>query len=93
MCMSAYSTYHPRPVTPDGHPRPVGAPATTAELDANLFGPRPVPPEWAEKADDAVENHHGTNEAIGVQGAISSQQTGGVIVELADGTRLLICPV
>lgn len=93
MCMSAYSTYHPRPVRPDEQARPAGVPPTAAELDANLFGPRPVPPAWVEAAGDVVKDHHGTNDVVGVQGAVSSQPTGGVIVELADGTRLLICPV
>lgn len=93
MCMSAYSTYHPRPVVMDDQPRPVGAPATAAELDTNLFGPKPMPPEWAQAADHVAENHHATNEVVGVQGAVSSQPAGGVIVELSDGTRLLICPV
>jgi hypothetical protein len=93
MCMSAYSTYHPRPVRTDEQPRPVGAPPTAAELDPNLFGPKPVPPEWADAAGDVVGDRHGTNEVVGVQGAVSSRSAGGVIVELADGTRLLICPV
>ena len=93
MCMSAYSTYHPRPVTQDDQPRPIGVAPSHAELDTNLFGPRPMPPEWAEAADLVAEHHHGTNEVVDVQGAVSSQPAGGVIVQLADGTRLLICPV
>ena len=93
MCMSAYSTYHPRPVIQDDQPRPIGVAPTPAELDTNLFGPKPMPPEWAVTADDVAEHHHGTNEVVGVQGAVSSQPAGGVIVQLADGTRLLICPV
>ncbi len=93
MCMSAYSTYHPRPVTQDDRPRPIDVAPTPAELDTNLFGPKPMPPEWAEAAVEVAKHDHGTNEVVGVQGAVSSQPAGGVIVELADGTRLLICPV
>lgn len=93
MCMSAYSTYHPRPVRQEEAHRPAGVPPTAAEVDPNLFGPRPVPPEWLEAANEAAEHDHHDNDAVGVQGAVSSQPAGGVIVELANGTRLLICPV
>ena len=93
MCMSAHSTYHPRPVRQDDPQRPVGAPPSAAEADANLFGPKPVPSAWMEAAREVAEPRRAANEIVGVQGAVSSQSANGVIVELGDGTRLLICPV
>ena len=70
MCMSAYSTYHPRPVVQDEQPRPIGVALPPAELDTNLFGPKPMPPEWAAAAEDIADHHHGANEVVGVQGAV-----------------------
>lgn len=91
MCMSSYAQYHPRPVRDETLPRPEGAAVTSAEADTNLFGPRPTPPAWTHH----MHNHH----ADDVQAVISSVagaktvDAGGVIVELSNGTRLLICPV
>jgi hypothetical protein len=91
MCMSSYAQYHPRPVLDEIVHRPQGAAVTPAESDTNLFGPKPTPPAWT---------HHTHNrQADDMQTVISSVSggktvdAGGVIVELSNGTRLLICPV
>ena len=93
MCMSSATQYHPRPVRADSVHRPQGAPASTAESDHNLYGPKPVPPEWLEAVEPpttpAVES---LQQIVSVAGA-KTQDAGGVIVELSNGTRLLICPV
>lgn len=71
--------------------RPEGAAATSAEADKNLFGPKPMPPAWT--------NHVHDHDAEEIQTVVSSvsggktQDAGGVILELSNGTRLLICPV
>jgi hypothetical protein len=91
MCMSSYAQYHPRPVREEAVERPVGAEVTSAEADMNLFGPKPMPPSWTHHAHD-----HETNEMQTVISSVSggkTQDAGGVIVELSNGTRLLICPV
>jgi hypothetical protein len=91
MCMSSYAEYHPRPVLEEPVHRPEGAAVSSAEADMNLFGPKPMPPAWT--------HHAHADESDGMQAAISSvsggktQEAGGVIVELSNGTRLLICPV
>jgi hypothetical protein len=89
--MSSYAEYHPRPVREESVHRPEGAAVTSAEADMNLFGPKPMPPAWTNQP-------HG-NDAEEIQAVVSSvssgktQDAGGVIVELSNGTRLLICPV
>ena len=91
MCMSSYAEYHPRPVREEAVHRPEGAAVTSAEADMNLFGPKPMPPTWTNHAHD-----HDAEEIQAVVSSVSSQRTqdaGGVIVELSNGTRLLICPV
>jgi hypothetical protein len=91
MCMSSYAQYHPRPVLDETVRRPQGAAVTSAEADTNLFGPKPTPPAWT--------HHTHTEPADDMQTVISSVSGGktvdasGVIVELSNGTRLLICPV
>ena len=88
--------------------RPEGAPPSKAELDANLFGPKPTPPEWA-TAQAPVNEHTHTHaevapnvavQAIGSQAngsatvaSVSTQTLEAVVVELANGTKLLICPL
>ena len=94
MCMSSATQYHPRPVRADTIHRPEGAPASTAASDTKLYGPKPVPPEWLDAVEppvvrDPVES---LQEIVSVAGA-KTQDAGGVIVELSNGTRLLICPV
>ena len=94
MCMSSYAEYHPRPVRQDREEsvhRTEGAAVTSAEADKNLFGPKPMPPAWT--------NHAHGHDAEEIQTVVSSVSSGktqdacGVIVELSNGTRLLICPV
>ncbi len=47
MCFSQYAQYAPRPVYEYEAPeRPVGTQPTKADLDENLYGPVPLPPEW-----------------------------------------------
>jgi hypothetical protein len=91
MCMSAYAQYHPRPVHDDPVQRPESAPVTSAEADTNLFGPKPTPPAWVEHDRD----HKTTPIPNGIASITGgrTKDAGGVIVELSDGTRLLICPV
>jgi hypothetical protein len=92
MCMSSLTHYHPRPVRADTVHRPQGAPKSAAESDPNLFGPKPTPPEWLQAAPTPAVAEELTNEIVSVAGA-RTQAAGGVIVELSNGTRLLICPV
>jgi hypothetical protein len=112
MCFSQFAQYAPRPVkeyTPVQ--RPAGAPPTNAELDPNLYGPVPTPPEWQEASASANGHSHATNvaetpaatvyaatssaEANGTSAisAVKTQTVEAVVVELANGTRLLICPL
>ena len=94
MCMSSATQYHPRPVRADTIHRPEGAPDSTAASDTNLFGPKPVPPQWlkAAEAPMAAAPVESLEQIVSVAGA-RTQDAGGVIVELSNGTRLLICPV
>jgi hypothetical protein len=106
MCFSPYAQYVERPVKKDPPVRPEGAPPTRAELDLNLFGPKPTPPEWQQTAEPSNGNSHEpiATEApkIAVQAvassgksisSISTQTLEAVVVELSDGTKLLICPL
>ena len=88
--------------------RPEGAPPSKAELDNKLFGPKPTPPEWA-VAQAPANGHAHTHaevapnvavQAIGSQAngsaaiaSVSTQTVEAVVVELANGTKLLICPL
>ena len=94
MCMSSATQYHPRPVRADTIHRPQGAPASTAERDPNLYGHKPVPPKWLDAVEPAAATApvESLQEIVSVAGA-KTQDAGGVIVELSNGTRLLICPV
>lgn len=98
MCFSQYGTYAPRPVREEPA-RPEGAAPTTAELDPKLYGPRPTPPAWEP---EHSHTHNGSNDAqpaAGTQAAAVAAAFGvaqtreATIVELADGSRLLICPI
>ncbi len=108
MCFSQYTEYVPRPVTEEVGAtvvRPVGAPPSRAEMDPNLFGPKPTPPEWQEAAQEAAHTHsHGANGSPGIAvqaigggtseiTGVSTQTLEAVVVELANGTKLLICPL
>ena len=103
MCFSQYSVYAPRPVTEEVGAtavRPLGATPSRAETDHNLFGPKPTPPAWQE----AGHIHsNGTNGSAGIAvkavgggtseiAGVSTQTLEAVVVELACGTKLLICP-
>lgn len=110
MCFSQYTEYAPRPVREEMDVtvvRPEGAPPSKAELDGNLFGPKPTPPEWA-VAQAPANGHTHTHaevapkvavQAIGSQvngaaiASVSTQTVEAVVVELANGTKLLICPL
>ena len=111
MCFSQYSQYAPRPVAEESSAkvtRPAGAPPSRAEMDPNLFGSIPTPPEWRVAAEEAHMHEHthapttngstgiavqavgnGTSEIAGV----STQTLEAVVVELANGSKLLICPL
>ena len=112
MCFSQYAQYTPRPVEDSNEEipvqRPSGAPPTKAEMDENLFGPIPTPPEWRVAPPPETNQHQFTNNP-GIPGAAVFTTTGNVngnavtavkthtveavIVELANGTKLLICPL
>ena len=81
-------------------------PPTKAELDQNLFGPVPSPPEWQQSLEPTNGHSHEApvpdTPAVAVQAvassgksisSISTQTLEAVVVELADGTKLLICPL
>jgi hypothetical protein len=116
MCFSQYAQYAPRPVYQYEAPeRPAGAEPTKADLDQNLYGPIPLPPEWQQpSAQDNGHSHHthdhqtaeiptAAEAAVGVanaqtngSAAITSVKTTSVeavVVELSNGTKLLICPL
>ena len=130
MCFSQFAQYAPRPVYHYEPPaRPDDAPPTKAELDDNLYGPKPLPPQWQQPA--VQENGHShehthvgngaaapavtpvavapvaaapvaaatpaatvvaTNGSTAIA-SVSTQTVEAVVVELANGTRLLICPL
>lgn len=90
--MSSFTQYHPRPVKADTSHRPAGAPESAAEADPNLYGPKPTPPEWHQHAAPAADTRADDKAVVSISGA-NTQAAGGVIVELSNGTRLLICPV
>ena len=116
MCFSQFAQYAPRPVYQYEPPeRPEGTPLTKADLDENLYGPKPLPPQWQQPVvhdhghihDARHQNGNGT--AAGptaavhvaqVQGngsatvaSVTTQTVEAVVVELSNGTRLLMCPL
>ncbi len=120
MCFSQYAQYVPRPVVEQNYEyeapaRPEGAPPTKADLDENLFGPKPLPPQWQQKAEAPANGHTHIHDngaaqaqaqpaaAVQVAGAtangsaaiasVSTQTVEAVVVELSNGTKLLICPL
>ena len=121
MCFSQYAQYAPRPVVEQNYEyeapeRPEGAPPTKADLDDNLFGPKPLPPEWQQKANESQNGHshnhihtngngtaqpaaavHVANTQNGngatTVASVSTQTVEAVVVELSNGTKLLICPL
>lgn len=110
MCFSMYTQYQQRPVVEDTAAapvqRPVDAPPTQAELDDNLFGPKPTPPEWQTTAAPDNGHSHHTHAAAPAATVVATDGNGGsaiasvntqtveaVVVELANGTKLLICPL
>ncbi len=61
MCFSQFAQYAPRPVYQYEAPeRPESAPPTKADLDENLYGPKPLPPQWQKPA---VHDHGHSHEA------------------------------
>ena len=121
MCFSQYAQYTPRPVYQYEPPeRPEGAPPTKADLDENLFGPKPLPPQWQKPAlhdhghdhqHSHETHHHNGNGAASPSPAaavhvtqpqangaatvtsVTTQSVEAVVVELSNGTKLLICPL
>jgi hypothetical protein len=119
MCFSQYAQYAPRPVYQYEPPeRPAGAAPTKAELDENLYGPVPLPPEWqqpmvTDQGNGPSHDSHNHQQATvstpaaaaavhvaNVQGdgsaeiaSIKTQTVEAVVVELSNGTKLLICPL
>ena len=119
MCFSQYAQYVPRPVVEQEYEyeaptRPEGAPPTKADLDDNLFGPKPLPPQWQKKAGTSENGRshspihdNGSAQptaAVHVAGAqngnevatvtsVTTQTVEAVVVELSNGTKLLICPL
>ncbi len=116
MCFSQFAQYAPRPVYQYDVPeRPEDAQPTKADLDENLFGPKPLPPQWQKPVepdhrhihDAQHQNGNGTVAApiAAVQVAqsqangsttvasVTTQTVEAVVVELSNGTKLLICPL
>ena len=121
MCFSQFAQYGPRPVYQYDVPeRPEDAPPTKADLDENLFGPKPMPPQWQQPV---VHDHGHTHEPLGHEvhhhngngaatapvaavqvaqsqangsttvASVTTQTVEAVVVELSNGTKLLICPL
>jgi len=117
MCFSQFAQYAPRPVYQYDDPeRPESAPPTKADLDENLYGPKPLPPQWQKPVvHDHGHNHeapaqNGNGAAAVTAGAaiqvaqaqangsaavtsVTTQTVEAVVVELSNGTKLLICPL
>jgi hypothetical protein len=117
MCFSQFAQYAPRPVYQYEPPeRPEGTPLTKADLDENLYGPKPLPPQWQQPVvhdhGQSHEAHHsnGNGTATAAPAAavhvaqaqsngpatvasVTTQTVEAVVVELSNGTRLLICPL
>ena len=91
MCFSQYSQYSPRPVKKgNGVKRPKNAPPTKAELDKNLYGPRPTPPAWEENDGNTEHSHNHDEEGVQVSG--QSKTVKSTIIEL-DGKKYLLTPI
>ena len=116
MCFSQFAQYAPRPVYQYEPPeRPEGTPLTKADLDENLYGPKPLPPQWQKPV---VHDHGHSHEAYQQNGngattapaaavhvaqaqangsttvaSVTTQTVEAVVVELSNGTKLLICPL
>ena len=116
MCFSQFAQYAPRPVYQYEPPeRPEGTPLTKADLDENLYGPKPLPPQWQKPV---VHDHGHSHETYQQNGngattapaaavhvaqaqangsatvaSVTTQTVEAVVVELSNGTRLLICPL
>jgi hypothetical protein len=117
MCFSQFAQYAPRPIYQYEPPeRPEGTPLTKADLDENLYGPKPLPPQWQKPV---VHDHGHNHEALPQNGngaapapaaaavhvaqapangsatvaSVTTQTVEAVVVELSNGTRLLICPL
>jgi hypothetical protein len=118
MCFSQFAQYAPRPVYQyDAPERPESAPPTKADLDENLYGPKPLPPEWQQPVvrenghdhshEAQYQNGNGTVATPAAAVHVAQQQANGsatvasvttqtveaVVVELSNGTKLLICPL
>lgn len=92
MCMSGFTQYHPRPIKTDTRVQSDTITETAADHDAQLYGPRPKPFVWEEPAAPIADGRAVDDAIVSISGA-NTQAAGGVIVELSNGTRLLICPV
>jgi len=104
MCFSQYAQYAPRPVLEPDYQyqipaRPEGAPPTKADLDENLFGPKPLPPEWQKPAmvNEGYTHSNGTQAAVQVAANQNGPSVNGlnasvaaIVVELTNGTKLRI---
>ena len=104
MCFSQFAQYAPRPVYEYDPPeRPENAPPTVADLDDNLYGPKPLPPEWQKPTMVNEEHTHSHAHSNGTQTAVqiapSQNGTGNaglnagvaaIVVELTNGTKLRI---
>jgi len=90
--MTGITQYHPRPVRTDTRFRPDAGTETAADHDPNLYGPKPKPFVFEDEAPSAVDRGAVDDAIVSISGA-KTQAAGGVIVELSNGTRLLICPV
>ena len=106
MCFSQFAQYAPRPVYEYDPPeRPANAPPTVADLDDNLYGPKPMPPEWQKPA-MVNEGHtyghihsNGHHNGATAPVPVAQQETAvaglnasvaAIVVELTNGTKLRI---
>jgi hypothetical protein len=82
MCFSQFAQYSPRPVYQYEAPeRPEDAPPTKADLDENLFGPKPLPPQWQKPA---VHDHGHIHEAPQQNGnGAAAAVTAGAAIQVA----------
>jgi hypothetical protein len=107
MCFSQFAQYAPRPVYEYDPPeRPQNAPLTVADLDDNLYGPKPLPPEWQKPAmvnEGLTHSHvHSNGAQAAVQAAVQAAPrnapaadglnagVAAIVVELTNGTKLRI---
>lgn len=105
MCFSQYAQYAPRPVIEEQNyqyevpARPEGAPPTKAELDNNLFGPKPMPPQWQQKKNGHVHNHSHNGPSTHAPEVQQEAPVGlgnldagvaAIVVELTNGIKLRV---